>query len=248
MRDSCASCSSGGSMGRDGVFTGGRWSRRLRPPRVTRGGRQVSGTMTTTRGVRLLAAAALLLVALAACSDDSGGPTTTASTSPSVPASPVTTAPSPSELASRTAEAKLREYYALTDRLRQNPSLSSSKLRSVAISTELTSQQHLLRTERRNGQRQVGDTKIAELKVQTVNLDNSNPKAGLVPNVQIDVCFDVTDADLVDKNGTSVVSANRPNSGWIRHTVANYEWDSDPDGAWRVASSQDLEQEPCAVQ
>ncbi len=248
MKDSCASRASGGSIGRDGVFTGFRWSRRLRPPRVTRGGRQASGAMTTTRGVRLLATAALLLVALAACSDDDDGPTASASTSPSAPASTASTPPTPSELASRAAEAKLREFYALTDRLRQNPSLSSSKLKSVAISTELTSQQHLLRTERRDGRRQVGDTKLAELKVQTVNLDNSDPKAGLVPNVQIDVCYDVTDADLVDKNGASVVSADRPDSGWIRHTIANYEWDSDPDGAWRVASSQDLEQEPCVVQ
>jgi len=248
MKDSCATCSSGDSIGRDGVFTVGRWSRRLRPPWVTRGGRQVSGAMTTTRGVRLLATAALLLVALAACTNDSDGPVASASTPPSTPASTVTAPPSPAELAARTAEAKLREYYAVTDRLRQDPSLPSSKMKSVAISTELTSQQHLLRTERRDGRRQVGDTRIAELKVQTVNLDNSDPKAGLVPNVQIDVCYDVTNADLVDKNGTSVVSANRPDSGWIRHTVANYEWDSDPDGAWRVASSQDLEQEPCAVQ
>jgi len=202
--------------------------------------------MTITWGARAFATAALLLVALAACSDDGGAPAPPRTTS--TPAATTTpTQLTESQVASVAAESKLREYYATTDELRQDPSLSISRLKAVAISSELTSQQHLLRGERRDGRRQVGDTKIAELEVQAVNLDNSDPKAGKVPTVQIDVCFDVTGADLVDKDGKSVVSADRPDTGWIRHIIANYQWDSDPDGAWRVASSQDLEKKPCAA-
>lgn len=247
MTDSCATSSSGGSMGRDGVLTGGRWSRRLRPPRVARGGRQASGAMTIARGVRLLATAALLLVALTACSDDNAGPTSTSSTSPSTRASTATTPPTPSELDARTAEAKLREYFAVRNELRKDPSQSFGPLKKVAISTELTAQERVFKNARRDGVHQTGDTKIADLKVQSVSLDNSDPKAGRVPTVLIDVCYDVSGVDLIDEDGKSVVRADRPDTGWIRYTIANFEWDSDPDGAWRVASSQDIEQTPCVA-
>lgn len=202
--------------------------------------------MAITRGVRTLATAALLLVALSACSDDN--PDATSTTSTSTPTA--TTSPTPlteSQIASNAAEEKVREYYAVRNRLRQDPSQPLSSLKSVAISTELTAQQRVFQNARRDGIHQTGDTAVAELKVQSVNLDNADPKAGKVPVVQVDVCYDVSDVDLVDKDGKSVVSADRPDRGWIRHTVANYEWDSDPDGAWRVGTSQDLEQTPCAA-
>lgn len=203
--------------------------------------------MTITRGTRALATAALLLVALAACTEDDGSAYPPATTStPAATTSP--TPPTEPQAASAAAEAKVREFYATTNQLRQDPSLKLSKLKTVAVSSELTSQQHLLRSERRDGYRQVGDTKIVELRVQAVNLDNSDPKAGKVPTVQVDVCYDVSGADLVDEDGKSVVSSDRPDTGWIRHTVANYEWDSDPDGTWRVASSQDLEKKPCVLE
>ena len=78
-----------------------------------------------------------------------------------------------------------------------------------------------------------------------MNLDNSDPQAGKVPTVQIDLCFDVTDVDVVDAQGKSVVKTDRPDTGWIRFLVSNYHWDDDPDGGWRVASSQDIERTRC---
>ncbi len=115
----------------------------------------------------------------------------------------------------------------------------------MAISTELAAQQNLFKRERKQGLHQVGETKIAELDVQSVNLDNSDAKAGKVPTVQIDLCFDVSDVDVVDANGKSVISPDRPDTGWIQFLVSNYQWDTDPDGGWRVASSQDIERAPC---
>lgn len=203
--------------------------------------------MTIPRGTRVLATAVLLLVALAACSDDVDGPTASASTSPSAPASTGTTPPTPAELSTQTAEAKLREYFVVRNELRKDPSQSFSPLKQVAISTELTAQQRVFKNARRDGVHQTGDTEIADLKVQSVNLDSSDPKAGRVPAVLIDVCYDVSGVDLINEDGKSVVRTDRPETGWIRYTVANFEWESDPYGAWRVASSQDIEQTPCVA-
>jgi hypothetical protein len=138
-------------------------------------------------------------------------------------------------------------YYAVRDELRKNPEKPLDGLESVAISTELAALQNLLKRERKEGLHQIGDTKVAELTVQAVSLDNSDPRGGKVPTVQVDVCYDVSDADLLNKDGESVVTPDRPETGWIRHSVANYEWDSDPTGAWRVASSENIERTPCAA-
>ena len=139
----------------------------------------------------------------------------------------------------------MTDYYAVLDELRSDPSSDLKKLETVAIGAQLNAVQTLVGRQQDQGQRQTGTTAISALKVQSVNLDNSDPQAGKVPTVQIDVCFDVSGVDVLDADGKSVVTPDRPDTGWIRYSVANYEWDSDPDGAWRVASSQDIERTPC---
>jgi hypothetical protein len=99
----------------------------------------------------------------------------------------------------------------------------------------------------RKGQRQIGTTANSELTVQSVNLDNSDPSAGEVPTVVIDVCWDVSKVDVLDKSGKSIVSPNRPDTGWTRYTVANYKYAADPTSGWRVATGQDLKQTLCAA-
>jgi hypothetical protein len=198
------------------------------------------------RATRLAAAATLLLV-LSACSDGSdelgNDPTATPTTSPTPTVTE--TPPSDNELASQAATELLRKYYAVRNELRQDTTKPLRRLRSVSISTDLTAQENFLGTQRKNGLRQVGDTRIVELTVQSVTLDNSDPKAGRVPTVVIDVCYDVTDVDIVDADGKSVVPDNRPERGWVRHSVSNYAWDTDRSGAWGVATSENLEQPPC---
>ena len=202
--------------------------------------------MTNSRGALSLATAVLLLVAGTSCADDDGDPTDPRSNPPaSSPSSSSPTPTSPSESATAAATATVNDYYAIRNQLRRDPTQPLSKLKSVAISTELTTQQTLFKREREQGLHQIGETKVVELEVQSVNLDNSDPQAGKVPTVQIDVCFDVSGVDVLDADGKSVVTPERPDTGWIRYSVANYEWDSDPDGAWRVASSQDIERTPC---
>jgi hypothetical protein len=205
--------------------------------------------MTTPRGTRSLATAALLLAAVTACAEDAAEPTASPSPTQSSPDSTAATSspPTDTQLASDAASAVLRQYYAVRNKVRQDPHLPLKRLGSVAVSSELAAQQNLIKNEREAGYRQVGATKVARFKIQSVNLDNSDPKAGKVPTVQIDVCADVSDVDFVDVSGESVISSERPDSGWIRFLVSNYEWDANPDGGWRVASSQDLEREPCDV-
>ena len=102
-----------------------------------------------------------------------------------------------------------------------------------------------MKSQRKADQKQVGDTKIAKLDVQSVNLDNTDPSAGKVPTVQIDVCWDVSGVDVVDATGKSIVSSSRPDTGWTRLTVANYHYAANPTTGWRVATGQDLKKDPC---
>jgi hypothetical protein len=204
--------------------------------------------MTTSRGARAIAAAALLLVAMTSCANDGQDPAANASPTPSSSTpTPTATAtpPSDTELASEAASATLRKYYDVRNQLRQNPRRPLSLLGQVAISTELAAQKNLFKKERKLGLHQVGATKVAELEVQSVNLDNSDPKAGKVPTVQIDLCFDVSKVDVVDADGKSVIRPERPDTGWIQFLVSNYEWETDPDAGWRIASSKDIERTPC---
>ena len=203
--------------------------------------------MTTARGVTALATAALLLAAGTSCADSRNDPAANGSQTPnSRPSSTTSQQPTESEAASQAASHVVRQYFAVLDKLRQQPNRPLSGLSEVATSIQLSSQRTLLKGERRKGLRQIGDTKIADLNVQSVNLDNSDPKAGRVPTVVVDVCWNVSDADLVDKSGKSVVSRSRPDIGWTRYTVANYHWKSNRTDGWRVASGQDLKRTPCA--
>lgn len=201
--------------------------------------------MTNVRSLTISAAMGLLLVAGAGCSDSSAPQTSTpSSSSPSAPSSSAT--PSESELASQRAEAVVRRYYAVLDEVRQEPDTRLHELATVATSSQLTAIENLVRTERAKGLRQEGATRVVEVQVQSVNLDNSDPDAGKVPTVAIDVCWDVRAVDLVDRTGKSTISPDRPDTGKIRYTVANYHWSKDRAGGWRIASGQDLEKAPCA--
>ncbi|MFO6453036.1 MULTISPECIES: hypothetical protein [unclassified Aeromicrobium] len=185
-----------------------------------------------------------MLAALTGCSDDPA-PIPTASASPTV-TDATTTPPTESQIATTAASRLIGEYYATVDALNQNPARSMGELRRVATSGQLTALQRAIATMRRDRERQVGHTRVAEMTVQSVSLDNSDPEAGNVPTVVIDVCWDVSGADVVGPSGDSVIPANRPDTGWTRYLVANYDWSENPDGAWRVAGGEDLEMTPCS--
>ncbi len=204
--------------------------------------------MTNAQGVKALATAALLLAAMTACSDgkDSSATGTPSPTSPAgTTASSSPTPPTDSELASEAASNLVTKYYAVRDALRQNPTTPLARLTTVAIGPELNAQRVLFKRERADGWHQTGDTRIAELNVDAVDLTNTDPKAGRLPTAQVDVCYDVSAVDVLDAEGKSVITKDRPDTGWIRYSVANYNYAKDPVGSWRVVSGQNLERTPC---
>ena len=143
--------------------------------------------MTNARHFALLATVTAVAIAMGGCASDGNDPaaTPTPTSSSSSPAT-TTTSPTPqsdSEIASEAASAILRKYYEVRNDLRRNPSKPLRLLDEVAISTELAAQKNLFTKERKQGLHQTGATKIVELEVQSVNLDNSDPKAGKVPTV-----------------------------------------------------------------
>lgn len=210
--------------------------------------------MTISRGTRALATSAALMVAMTSCAGEpkpgaaktsnsaSPEPTTAASDPPPTPTSSPS---SDTEVAASTAARAVRDYYATVDQVRQRPRVPLARLSAVSTSVELSSLETLIGGQRGKSQRQTGNTRIVELEVQSVNLDNSDPKAGKVPTAQVDVCWDVSKVDVVDAHGQSIVNPSRPDSGWSRLTVANYRYKHNPTGGWRVATSQDLTRSPC---
>lgn len=208
----------------------------------------MGSAMTKFSGTLSVATAVVLLAAVTACgSDPESDPSTKPPSSSSSPSEPApSTADTPEDAATSAAESAVADYYALTDLLLQDDSVPLDRLDEVAISTQLSAQKSFLTTEREAGTQQRGDTKVVETKVQSVSLDNSDPQAGRVPSVTIDICWDVSDVDILDASGKSIVPADRPDRGWTRLTVANYTWDTDPKTGWRVAGGEDLEKTPCA--
>lgn len=206
------------------------------------------GASMQSRGRLSAAAAAMLVLAVAASACTSDGPDPAPSTGSRSPSVSTSTPPSPSQSPSPTTEAEIAavtvkqlvaDYYGVLDELGQDPNQPLTRLEQYATSVELNSQQRLYESERSDGLHQTGDTRIAELVVQGINL-NANP-----PAAEVDICFDVSAVDILDASGASIVTPDRPEVGWIRHTVVNHQGEPDPPGGWRVSSSQDLEQPPC---
>lgn len=194
--------------------------------------------MTRVRGVQRVAATTLVVVALTSCSGNGSNqaapepkPTGSVSTTATTPATP-------SEIAAESASALVRQYFATVDELSQDPTQSISKLKTVAMSTQLLAYETQIKSQRQSGQRQLGDLKIAQVQVESVSLDKP-------VTVLVNVCWDVSDVDVVDRAGKSVVSPNRKDSGWTRLTVTNQKWDTSPKDGWRVSGGSDLEKEPC---
>lgn len=221
-----------------------------RLPRKGHRGMRLAGRVTA------VTTATITMAVLVACTGSpneaptpSVTPTPSMSSQPPTPPSPSPspTPPSQAEVAAAQAESLVREYYVLREALRVDTSVPLDRLEDFTISTELASQQRLIQGERDRGEHQTGSTRIVELDVTDVNLDNSDPSAGRVPVVEIELCVDVSGVDFIDASGNSVVVPGRPDAGWVRHQVANYAWDTDPANGWRISSSETIERQPCDI-
>ena len=205
--------------------------------------------MTTVLGFKSWATGALVLAAVAACGSNSSDPPTTPASpsSSSLPAVTTSSSPtSPSEVAAANAEAVVRRYYATLDEVRQDPTVPLARLSRVENGIELNADRRLVTKERQQRLRQVGSVRLVSVVVQSVNLDNSDAKGSKVPTAQVDVCWDVSQVDLVDRNGKSVVSSTRPDQGSTRYFVTKPKWSTHPSDGWRVSNGQDLKLASCS--
>jgi hypothetical protein len=198
-----------------------------------------------------LAAALLAAVVLGGCTDAGAADPTSPPTDTSASASPAPE-PSPSptstmELAAVGAEDLVREFYRVNDVVRSNHDVPLDRLEKVAVGATLKGYRGLYERERQDERHQTGTTRIVETAVQSVSLDNSDPDAGKAPTVVVDVCIDIRNVDIVDKDGTSIADPDRPETLWDRHHVANYSWDDNLESGWRVVSSETLDKTPCAA-
>ena len=193
-------------------------------------------------GRGLVAVAAGVLLTATGCMSTNGP---TPSATPTGTASQPAGSPSPatdSELAAASTEDLVREYYRATDVVAKDPT-DLTPLDDIAAEAELHRLQTQFQQWADDGWHQTGDLKVVELVTQAVTLE---PSDGSVPSVQVDVCFDVTDLDIVDQSGASQVDPSRNDRGWDRLTVTNSAFDTNPYDGWRVTDAQTLEQEPCA--
>ena len=203
-------------------------------------------TMRTTLG----RVALLLTIATMAtgCGGGSGTDATPPATTSPAPTSPSSSTPSdPRSQAKEAAQAAVRKYFQVTDRIGQNPMAPLSALKTVDVSGVLSQDQHTFTEWRTKGWKKTGNLKVTKMQVEQVSLDNSDPSKGKVPTVAIAVCTDASSVDVVDKSGKSVVLKSRPTVLTTRYTVANYRYKQDPRGGWRVAVIEDEEVGKCTL-
>ena len=183
------------------------------------------------------------MLSVSGCSNDGTDPSASETPTPSSPAttatSPTTTPPSESETASEAASVAVRKYFATVDRVRKDVERPETDLDGVASSAELLAQKNLLKSQRKDGLHQVGETKLVEVRVESVSLESP-------VTVLVDVCWDVSAVDIRDGDGKSVVTPERRDVGWTRLTVTNGSWEAAPTDGWRVSGGSDLERAPCA--
>lgn len=183
--------------------------------------------MTTYRSYQVATLA--MVVVLAACSspgpDTPSAPVLTPS-SASASASSTTTAPpsiSPAEQDLKAASEAISRFWTVLDELSKNPKQSLDELATVSRSPAIGIWRQLLTKQRVEGQVQTGESSV--LSATPKKLTNS--KSAVV------ACIDVSKVNLVDKNGKSVVSADR-----APHVKYDYIVEKGTNGKFYVTSDK----------
>lgn len=140
----------------------------------------------------------------------------------SMPNVSVTPTPSPTPTLSAGAQAavdKVVEYVALVDRLSSDSSLSINELVTVSRADAADKWRRILADYRMHGQHQTG--------VSVVTLKDVQPGQDSREWV-VSACQNVSDIDVVDKDGASIVVKDRPPKVLMVYTVTqdpvSYDW------------------------
>lgn len=190
------------------------------------------------------AAALTALLNLTAC--NGGEPTTTEPTATPTPTATTSAPTDPKDQAVTDATTALQRYYDMVNQLAQNPKMPLDKnLKKVATSSGYSLTWTILNQSRMKGYTQQGDTTFEVDKVLEVSLDNSNPKKSVAPTVQLQVCYDVSNVDVVDKSGKSVVTDARLDKAIATYWISNYNYKADPQGGWIVSGRDSRGERSC---
>ena len=195
--------------------------------------------MTSTRRAAQVALGVLAL-ALAGCTGGGATPTATpTATSPSAvssPPGPSVSVPttSPEDAAAAKAEEVLRAYFrAQTQCLADPPNTPITCFDNVAIGTELKNMRNTLVSAQVMVTKVSGDITVVSVDREGVDLTNRVTETPpTVPTVTFNVCVDVSNYNIVDKDGKSVVPADRKPRSRVEVSVYDYKY---PDASqWRV--------------
>jgi hypothetical protein len=169
----------------------------------------------------MLAATAMLT--LTACSNDTeaNGAEAHTSSSPSP-----TESLSPEDRAIQQAEPVIRGYYDAYEVVLKNPARGPRRFEQVAKGRELRDLRAEWRLFRSKGVHVEGTGRIAELTITHADVE-ADPAV-----VEVDVCFDVSKADVVDRQGRVVTAKEREDKSLRRMRLTNDDW---PGGRWMVS-------------
>ncbi len=193
----------------------------------------------TCRRLGAVGVVTCIAVAVGAC---------TTSDSPSTPAAPNTTPPlnaptsapaaSPSsrtlspEQAESRAQAAVEDYLALFDEISADPDREVAELEAVASGRALDWATHQITSWRQAGHTGVGAQVASDFMVTAVDLDPDSANEDSYPSVELTACVDLSDADLVDENGESVLPSGSPDRVLVDYVVADLGWPREEQ--WRV--------------
>lgn len=167
---------------------------------------------------RLRLAALLLAAVLAGCTGSTSSPTP----SPSAPISSSSPTPTLSD-GPKAANDTVVKYRALIDELRSQDMPDVSRLLSVATGDAYEKWRFTIQDDFKNGQHQVGLTTFSSRSTSV----GTTAREWIVSG-----CLDMSKADIVDKNGRSVMT-EPPGKNTVVYTV-----DEESDQAWYVSREE----------
>jgi len=158
--------------------------------------------MTNTRSLVAATLAVAAIAATSACTtnDPKAPSTTTSATSPTTTPTPSSTSLSPAEQDVKDAAQTIARFWGVLDALASDQKKSLDELATVSRDSSINTWRQLLTRHRVQQLTQTGKTVVGE----------SSAKPISASRFAVTACIDVSKVNLVDKDGKSVVAANRP--------------------------------------
>ena len=183
----------------------------------------------------LLAAGTLTLTAACGGSSDAAEPRTSIGTDATLPPFQLPSdEPQPltaEEQAIADVEQAVREYYEVDFDVQSDPTADPARLEDVAAGEGLAATLVNLNFERDRGSRISGSQSIPRISVTDVDLSSERPGG---PLVAVETCRDVSDVQVLNQAGESLVEPDRPDVVLERLTLNNAAY-PDPEG-WKVTA------------